>query len=112
MAISDQQIFDWFLANPNADDATVAATMDQFKLTPEDIARATGTDLSNVQSRYEAVAPQTGIVTIPNTGVDTTNITGGITTLVTLCDSGLTGYLNLLTYTCVSLHSLPDLNLL
>lgn len=83
MAISDQQIFDWFLANPNADDATVAATMDQFKLTPADIARATGTDLSNVQSRYEAVAPQTGIVTIPNTGVDTTNITGGITTLVT-----------------------------
>lgn len=57
MAISDKQIFDWFLANPTADDKTIAATMSQFSLTPADIARATGADLSGVQSRYEAVAP-------------------------------------------------------
>jgi hypothetical protein len=56
MAISDQQIFDWFLANPGADDATIASTMNQFGLKPEDISRATGADLSNVQSRYEAVS--------------------------------------------------------
>jgi hypothetical protein len=55
MAISDQQIFDWFLANPNADDATIASTMNQFGLNPADIARATGTDVNNVQSRYDAV---------------------------------------------------------
>ena len=52
--VSDQQIFDWFLANPEADDATIAATMDQFSVNPEDIARATGADIGNVQSRYEA----------------------------------------------------------
>lgn len=63
MAISDKDIFDWFLSNPGADDATIAATMDQFKLSPADIARATGTDLSSVQSRYEAVAPPAPVYT-------------------------------------------------
>ena len=57
MAVSDRQIVDWFLANEGADDATIAATMDQFGLTPADIARATGTDVADVTSRYEAVAP-------------------------------------------------------
>lgn len=55
MAISDEDIFNWFLANPNADDATIASTMDQFDLTPEDIARATGSDIADVQSRYDTV---------------------------------------------------------
>ena len=85
MAISDQQIFDWFLANPNADDATVAATMDQFKLTPADIARATGTDLSNVQSRYEAVAAPVGIAAVASPVVTVTDVgdTSGIASLNT-----------------------------
>lgn len=59
MAISDKQIFDWFLANPNADDATVAGAMDQFKLTPADIARATGANVADVQSRYNAATTPT-----------------------------------------------------
>ena len=63
MAISDKDIFDWFLSNPGADDATIAATMNQFSLSPEDIARATGTDLASVQSRYEAVAPPAPVYT-------------------------------------------------
>ena len=63
MAISDKDIFDWFLLNPGADDATIAATMDQFKLSPEDIARATGTDLASAQSRYEAVTPPAPVYT-------------------------------------------------
>ena len=52
-AISDQDIFNWFLANPTANDATIAATMDQFGLNPADIARATGTDVADVQTRYD-----------------------------------------------------------
>ena len=57
MALADKDIVNWFLENPNADDATIASTMDQFKVAPEDVARATGTNLANVQSRYDAVAP-------------------------------------------------------
>jgi hypothetical protein len=57
MEISDQQILDWFASNPEANDKTIASTMDQFNLTPADIARATKADLSNVQSRYEAASP-------------------------------------------------------
>lgn len=57
MAIADQDIVNWFLANQGADDATVAATMNQFSLTPEDIARATGSNVADVQSRYDAVTP-------------------------------------------------------
>jgi hypothetical protein len=59
MAIADQDIVNWFLANAGADDATIAATMDQFDLTPADIARATGSNIADVTSRYEAVAAPT-----------------------------------------------------
>jgi len=71
MAISDQQIFDWFLANPGADDATIASTMDQFKVSPADVARATGTDLSGVQSRYQAATPATTSVPFVTTATVT-----------------------------------------
>ena len=71
MAISDQQIFDWLVANPTADDATIAAIMDQFDVTPADVARATGTDVADIQSRYEAVAETPTAPTVietPTTG--------------------------------------------
>lgn len=74
MAISDQQIFDWFTANPNADDATIASTMDQFKLAPQDIARATGADLGNIQSRYDAVNAG-GLNSLATPPADTTTAT-------------------------------------
>jgi hypothetical protein len=63
MAIRDQDIVDWFVANEGADDATIAKTMDQFKLTPADIARATGTDLNDVTARYQAVSPLDSVAT-------------------------------------------------
>ena len=71
MAISDQQIFDWLVAIPTADDATIAAIMDQFDVTPADVARATGTDVADIQSRYEAVAETPTAPTVietPTTG--------------------------------------------
>ena len=74
-AVSDQQIFDWFLANKGADDATIASTMDQFNLSPADIARATGADVSNVQSRYDAITPAVSGLSAVISNADTT--TGG-----------------------------------
>ena len=68
MAISDQQIFDWLVANPTADDATIAAIMDQFDVTPADVARATGTDVADIQSRYEAVTETPTVIETPATG--------------------------------------------
>jgi len=56
-SVSDEQITDWFKQNQTADDKTIASTMDQFKLSPADIARATGANLDDIQSRYNAVNP-------------------------------------------------------
>ena len=72
MAISDQQIFDWFLSNPGADDATIASTMDQFSLNPADIARVTGTDVGDVQYRYDAVQPSGGLSSIDSSTTNNT----------------------------------------
>lgn len=89
MAISDQQIFDWFLANPNADDATVAGAMDQFKLTPADIARATGANVADVQSRYNAATtPTGGIADLIAAPADNITSTGGFTKSATAPTSG------------------------
>lgn len=89
MAISDQQIFDWFLANPNADDATVAGAMDQFKLTPADIARATGSNVADVQARYDAyTTPTGGIADLIAAPADNITSTGGVTKSATAPTSG------------------------
>jgi len=99
MAISDQQIFDWFLANPEADDATIAATMDQFDVSLADIARATGTEdrVSEYSDRFGAV-PTTTSTPTTNTQTFTDTITAGTPTtedelLTTLADTttGTTG---------------------
>jgi hypothetical protein len=82
MAISDEQIFDWLVANPTADDATIAAIMDQFDVTPADVARATGSDVADVQSRYEAVADTTTAPTVVETPT-----TGGLSTVSTVTDN-------------------------
>lgn len=77
-SISDKEISDWFLANPNVNDKTIASTMDQFKLTPADIARATGSNLQDVQSRYDATtAPVGGLPQTPPSNVLSGNIMAG-----------------------------------
>ena len=52
--VSDQQVFDWFKANQGADDKTIAAAMQQYDVSPEQIARATGTQnqLGDYQTRF------------------------------------------------------------
>ena len=125
-AVSDQQIFDWFLANQGADDATIASTMDQFNLSPADIARATGADVSNVQSRYDAITPAvSGLsavisnadTTTGGTGVDTTTggtsvdtITGG-TGVDTTITGGLPTTVGANTATVDTLQIPPKLDL-
>ena len=49
--VSDQQVVDWFKANPGADDQKIAAAMQQYGVNPEQVARATGTQ--DKQAEYE-----------------------------------------------------------
>ena len=57
--VTDAAVKDWFAANPGVSDAKIAQAMDQFKVSPEQVARVTGVGLPEVTSRYEmAIAPQ------------------------------------------------------
>lgn len=82
MAVTNEQITSWLQSNPGATDATIASTMQQFGVTPAQMAQATGLDTSAVQARYDAaIAPafapapvpapapvaQAGITTLPMT---------------------------------------------
>jgi len=55
MAVTAQQIVDFLLANPTISDAELAAVMDAYKVTPEQVAQATNTSVAEAQQRYEAV---------------------------------------------------------
>lgn len=55
MAVTNQQIFDFLLANPNISDADLAAVMDAYGVSPQQVAQATGTSEVAAQQRYEAV---------------------------------------------------------
>ena len=58
--VSDADVLGWFNANPGANDQLIAQTMQQANVTPEQVARATGTNYADVNSRYlAATAPTT-----------------------------------------------------
>ena len=64
--VSDADVLGWFNENPNADDSLIAQTMQQANVTPEQVARATGTDYSNVNQRYlDAIAASTPVTAAP-----------------------------------------------
>lgn len=67
-------ILDWLRRHPNATDTERRAVMEANKVTPEDVARATGVDIGTVQSRYEAAGTSTGADT--GTGAGTGAGTG------------------------------------
>ena len=91
--VSNQAIVDWFKANPNADDATIARTMKEAAVTPEQVAKATGTNYADVNNRYLAATQMTpekvqqqiiaderkratdGIASLPQKPTDTGHIT-------------------------------------
>lgn len=60
MAVSNEQITSYLAANPGLTDAAIAAAMNEFKVTPAQMAAATGLNVADVQSRYDAVQPAAG----------------------------------------------------
>ena len=59
MAVTNQQIIDYLLANPNLSDAQIAATMQEFSVTPAQLAQAVNLPTEVVQERYVVAAPNT-----------------------------------------------------
>lgn len=62
MAVSTQDIVDFLQANPGMSDADIAKAMEQYGVSPAQMAEATGLSLNEVNSRLAAVgmfAPQT-----------------------------------------------------
>ena len=90
MAVSNQEIQNWLAANPTASDATIAKAMDQYGVTPAQMASATGMDVGAVQSRYDAATgantgatTQTGNTATTQTGNTATTQTGNVATTQT-----------------------------
>lgn len=54
MAVTNQEIQSWLAANPMADDLTIAAAMNQYGVTPAQMAQATGLNVADVQARYNS----------------------------------------------------------
>ena len=59
MAISNQQIIDFLTANPSLSDAQIAAAMQEYSVTPAQMAQAVGLPVEVIRERYVAVAPKT-----------------------------------------------------
>ena len=59
MAVTSAQIVDFLLANPGMTDAQIAAAMQEYNVTPAQMAAAVGLPTEAVQERYVAVAPNT-----------------------------------------------------
>ena len=57
MAVTNQQIIDYLLANPNLSDAQIAATMQEFSVTPTQLAQAVNADPAEIQARFAEAAP-------------------------------------------------------
>jgi hypothetical protein len=70
---SDEQIVKFLVDNPTATDAQIATVMQETGVTPADLARATGANVADVTSRYEAVTqPATNnVVTQDSVDADT-----------------------------------------
>ena len=78
-----QNIFDFVLQNQGMSDADLRSAMDQYGISPTDVAQATGTKSEAVQQRYEAVpvvtpepvytpeAPPSLLETVPEAPVET-----------------------------------------
>ena len=71
---TDTEIFKFLTDNPALSDEVIAAIMNDTGLKPEDIARATGAKVADVQSRYDAVTPTTPVASetaVAPTGIET-----------------------------------------
>lgn len=66
MAVSNQDIVNFLQGNPGISDAQIAAAMQQYGVTPQQMASATGVPLEQVQSRIQATLPTTNTDVITN----------------------------------------------
>jgi uncharacterized protein YneF (UPF0154 family) len=80
MAVTNEQIVSFLQSNPGITDAQIAAAMQQYGVSPEQMSAVTGVPLEQVQSRIQAAtAPQTTVPQTTAPGVEglTLQRTGG-----------------------------------
>jgi uncharacterized protein YidB (DUF937 family) len=58
MAVTSQQIIDFLLANPGMSDAQIVAAMEQYGVSPAQMAQAVGLPEGEVVSRVAATIPE------------------------------------------------------
>lgn len=69
MAVTNQQIFDYLLANPGLSDAQLAADMATYGISPAQMAAATGTKESEIIARAAATVSPGSSVTLGDTRI-------------------------------------------
>ena len=69
MAVTSQQIIDFLLANPGMSDAQIVAAMEQYGVSPAQMAQAVGLPEGEVAARAAATVPQGQTITLGDTVV-------------------------------------------
>ena len=81
MAVTSQQIIDFLLANPGMSDAQIVAAMEQYGVSPAQMATAVGLPEGEVVSRVAATIPElSGLSPSTNPAYFTTSL---LTTTIT-----------------------------
>ncbi len=81
--VTDAQVVDWFKANPGASDQAIAAAMQQYKVDPTQVARATGTQdkVADYETRYQTATNQNILDFADKSGALSTATQGGTGTV-------------------------------
>jgi len=69
MAVTSQQIIDFLTANPGISDAEIVAAMEQYGVSPAQMASAVGVSEGEVVSRVAATVPQGSSITLGDTRI-------------------------------------------
>ena len=69
MAVTNQQILDFLIANPGMSDAQIVAAMEQYGVSPAQMASAVGLPEGEVISRVAAVVPEGQSITLGDTRI-------------------------------------------
>ena len=69
MAVTSQQILDFLLANPGMSDAQIVAAMEQYGVSPAQMAQAVGLPEGEVISRVAATIPEGSSLTLGDTNI-------------------------------------------
>ena len=67
MAVTNQQIIDYLLANPGLSDAQIVASMEQYGISPSQMASAVGIPEGQIAARVAATVPPGNSVTLGDT---------------------------------------------